>query len=79
MLEFGLILVSHKVPSRSVTLVGEADRKMLKAALKHASGADQVRHRTIPTEVASKWAKKLDSMKNEIAAVLREEKEEKQV
>lgn len=52
---------------------------MLKAAIKHASGEDQVRHRTLPTEVVSKWAKKLDSMKNEIAAVLREEKEEKQV
>ncbi|VDB99617.1 unnamed protein product [Peniophora sp. CBMAI 1063] len=64
---------------RSVTLVGEADRKMLKAAIKHASGEDQVRHRTIPTDVVTKWAKKLDSLKNEIAAVMREEKEEKQL
>ncbi|TDL28452.1 DEAD-domain-containing protein [Rickenella mellea] len=62
---------------RSVTLVGEADRKMLKAAIKHSAGADQVRHRTIPPEYVSSWATKLDGLKDEIAEVLKEEKEEK--
>ncbi|TFK89975.1 DEAD-domain-containing protein [Polyporus arcularius HHB13444] len=62
---------------RSVTLVGEADRKMLKAAIKHSSGEDQVRHRQVPPEVVSKWSQKLDSLKQEISDILQEEKEEK--
>ena len=64
---------------RSVTLVGEADRKVLKAAIKRAAGEDQVRHRTVPWEIVARWAKKLESLKSEIAGVLNEEKEEKQV
>ncbi|KAG5635096.1 nucleolar DEAD-box protein required for synthesis of 60S ribosomal subunit [Sphagnurus paluster] len=62
---------------RSVTLVGEGDRKMLKAAIKHGAGEDQVRHRIIPLEIVTKWAQKLDELKDEISAVLRVEKEEK--
>ena len=65
--------------SSSVTLVGEADRKMLKAAIKHASGEDQVRHRHVPPEAVAKWAQKLQDLKDDIAGVLQEEKEEKQV
>lgn len=64
---------------RSVTLVGESDRKVLKAAIKRATGEDQVRHRTVPSEIVARWTKKLESLKNEIAGVLNEEKEEKQV
>jgi ATP-dependent RNA helicase DDX27 len=67
------------VKLRSVTLVGEADRKVLKAAIKRATGEDQVRHRTLSPEIVAKWAKRLESLKDEIAAVLREEKEEKEV
>ena len=52
---------------------------MLKAAIKHASGEDQVRHRTLAPEVVTKWVKKLESLKGEIAAVMQDEKEEKQV
>ncbi|KAI9063051.1 DEAD-domain-containing protein [Trametes sanguinea] len=62
---------------RSVTLVGEADRKMLKAAIKHSSNEDQVRHRQVPPEVVAKWSKKLESLKGEISEILQEEKEEK--
>ena len=64
---------------RSVTLVGEADRKVLKAAIKRAAGEDQVKHRTVPWEIVAKWSKKLESLKGEIAGVLNEEREEKQV
>ncbi|KAI0348024.1 DEAD-domain-containing protein [Trametopsis cervina] len=64
---------------RSVTLVGEADRKMLRAAIKYASGDDQVRHRQVPTEAVSKWSQRLEEMKDEISAVLQEEKEEKHI
>ncbi|KAJ7487619.1 DEAD-domain-containing protein [Mycena galericulata] len=63
---------------RSVTLVGEADRKMLKAAIKHGAEADQVRHRIVPPEVVAKWVEKLEDLKDEISEILREEKEEKQ-
>ena len=35
---------------RSVTLVEEADRKLLKTAIRHSSGEDQLRHRVVPTE-----------------------------
>lgn len=52
---------------------------MLKAAIKHSSGEDQVRHRQVPPEVVSKWSQKLDSLKQEISDILQEEKEEKQV
>ncbi|KAH8102649.1 DEAD-domain-containing protein [Cristinia sonorae] len=64
---------------RSVTLVGEADRKMLKAAIKHASGEDMVRHRQVPAETVAKWSQKLEGLKSEISAVMDEEKEEKQL
>ena len=67
------------LPDRSVTLVGEGDRKMLKAAIKYGAGADQVRHRVIIPEVISKWSTKLEEIKVEVAEILREEKEEKQV
>jgi ATP-dependent RNA helicase DDX27 len=77
-----LILASLRLLTlrqRSITLVGEADRKVLKAAIKRAAGEDQVRHRTIPSEIVTKWSKKLESLKHEITGVLQDEKEEKQV
>ncbi|KAF9270251.1 DEAD-domain-containing protein [Marasmius fiardii PR-910] len=64
---------------RSVTLVGEADRKMLKAAIKHGAGEDKVRHRIVPAEAVAKWVDRLDELKDEIAEILKEEKEEKQL
>ncbi|KIJ68429.1 hypothetical protein HYDPIDRAFT_106624 [Hydnomerulius pinastri MD-312] len=64
---------------RSITLVGEGDRKMLKAAIKHSTGEDNIRHRVIPTDVLGKWAKKVEGLKEEVAAILQEEKEEKQI
>ncbi|KAL6309998.1 DEAD-domain-containing protein [Sparassis latifolia] len=64
---------------RSVTLVGEADRKLLKLAIKHASAEDKVRHRQIPQEAVAKWSLRLDGLKKEISEILQEEKEEKQL
>ncbi len=52
---------------------------MLRAAIKHSSGADQVRHRTVPSEYASIWSAKLEEIKDEVAEVLKEEQEEKAV
>lgn len=65
--------------SRSVSLVGEADRKMLKAAIKHSGGGSEVRHRIVPPEAVAKWTEKLGSLKDEISQILQEEREEKQV
>lgn len=62
----------------SITLVGEADRKMLKAAVK-SSPAEQVRHRVVPQEAVVDMAESLAALKEEIVEVLREEKEEKAV
>lgn len=64
---------------RSVTLVGEADRKMLKAAIKHGAGEDQVRHRVVPPDTVAKYTEKLESLKDEISEIMEEEKEEKLV
>ena len=50
---------------------------MLKAAIKHSSGEDQVRHRIVPTEILQNWIEKLAGFTEEIAAILKEEKEEK--
>jgi ATP-dependent RNA helicase DDX27 len=52
---------------------------MLKAAIKKGAGEDRVRHRIVPSEVVSKWAGTLDSLKEEVSAVLRDEKQEKEV
>lgn len=61
---------------RSISLVGEPDRKMLKAVMKR-SNKDQIRHRIVPPEAVQAMAKKLDDMKDEITEVLQEEREEK--
>lgn len=64
---------------RSVTLVGEGDRKMLKAAIKHSAGEDNVRHRLVPADVLPKWVKRVEALRDEVATILQEEKEEKQI
>lgn len=64
---------------RSVTLVGEADRKMLKAAIKHSGGDDKVRHRVVPPEAVEKWTEALSKLEDEVKAVLSEEKEVKEM
>ncbi|KAH7930992.1 DEAD-domain-containing protein [Leucogyrophana mollusca] len=64
---------------RSVTLVGEGDRKMLKAAIKHSTGEDNIRHRVVPADVLPKWVKRVEELKEDIAIILQEEKEEKQI
>lgn len=60
----------------AVTLVGEADRKLLKTVLKKSSSS-QIRHRLIPSEVVSEFALKLKDLKEEVDQVLQEEAEEK--
>jgi ATP-dependent RNA helicase DDX27 len=66
------VLRSHS----AVTLVGEADRRLLKTALKR-SPASQVKHRLIPPEVVSSMITQLDELKGEVEEVMKEEREEK--
>jgi hypothetical protein len=68
----------RKLTGRSITLVGEADRKMLKAAIKQSS-ADQIRHRIIPNEAIIAMSENLAGLTDEIQEILHEEKEEKLV
>ena len=62
----------------SISLVGEADRKMLKAAIKQAE-IGQIRHRIIPAEALASMSAQLDGLKVEAQEVLNEEREEKMV
>jgi ATP-dependent RNA helicase DDX27 len=52
---------------------------MLKAAIKHSTGEDNIRHRLVPVDIFPKWAKRVEALKDEVATILQEEKEEKQV
>lgn len=63
----------------SLTLVGEGDRKMLKGVIKHSGGEDNIRQRIVPTDVLTRWVKKVETLKLQIPSILQEEKEEKQV
>jgi ATP-dependent RNA helicase DDX27 len=61
---------------RSITLVGEADRKMLKAVIKQAP-VDQIRHRIIPGDAVAAMTAKLAELTDDITDILKEEREEK--
>jgi len=63
---------------RSISLVGEGDRKMLKSVMKKSS-EDMVKHRVIDTEALKVVIAKLEDLKEEVSEVLKEEKEEKAV
>lgn len=63
--------------SSSVTLVGEADRKMLKMAMKSANGGSQVKNRVVPPEAIQKYKKKIEKLSGQIKEILEEEKAEK--
>ncbi|KAH8552582.1 P-loop containing nucleoside triphosphate hydrolase protein [Umbelopsis sp. PMI_123] len=61
---------------RSVTLIGEADRKLLKMAVKSSNKA-QVKHRVVPAELIFKYKAKLESITEEVKDVMKQEKEDK--
>lgn len=63
---------------RSVTLVGEADRKMLKMAIKSSVGA-QVKNRVVNHELVQRYKQKVESLGPQIKEVLAEEKEERAI
>lgn len=63
---------------RAVTLVGEADRKLLKTVLKKSTSS-QIKHRLVPIEVVTAFVTQLKDLKDEVDHVLEEEKEEKAI
>lgn len=63
---------------RSVTLVGESDRKMLKMAIKSSVGA-QVKNRVVNHEVVQRYKQKVESLGPQIKEVLAEEKQERAI
>ncbi|CAO1620979.1 unnamed protein product [Sympodiomycopsis kandeliae] len=61
---------------RSVTLVGEGDRRLLKTVLKK-SPPSQIKHRLIPHEIVNSIGEKISLLKSDVEDVMKEEKEEK--
>ncbi|GAA5814296.1 hypothetical protein MFLAVUS_007790 [Mucor flavus] len=59
---------------RSVTLVDESDRKMLKMAIKSSAGA-QVKNRVVNHEVVQRYKQKVESLGRQIKEFLAEEKQ----
>ncbi|KAK4687977.1 ATP-dependent RNA helicase DDX27, partial [Tremellales sp. Uapishka_1] len=72
----GMSTLQDSANASSITLVGEADRKLLKAAIKQ-SEATQIRHRIIPAEAVSDMTTRLEGLKEDVQEVLEEEREEK--
>ncbi|XP_062500665.1 probable ATP-dependent RNA helicase DDX27 [Corticium candelabrum] len=62
---------------RSITLVGEQDRQMLKEVVKHAR--TPVKSRVIPPDVIAKIKDKLSRLEKDIKDILKQEDEEKQM
>jgi len=62
---------------RSVTFIGEQDRKALKEILKITK--QKVANRVIPAKVIDQWRTRIDSMKEDISHIFRMEYEEKQL
>mmetsp|Transcript_17066 Transcript_17066/g.55809 ORF Transcript_17066/g.55809 Transcript_17066/m.55809 type:complete len:746 (-) Transcript_17066:63-2300(-) len=61
---------------RSVTLMEESDRALLKQVVKR-SGRNAINMRTVSTQVTAQWKTKLEEMEEQIEAVLDEERAER--
>jgi ATP-dependent RNA helicase DDX27 len=59
-----------------LTLVGEKDRRIVKQAIKKAKS---VKQRKIDADLVKSAAEEIDGLKEQMAAALENEKEEKQV
>jgi len=62
---------------RSITLVGEKERKMLKGIVKNASVP--VKNRIIPPEVIERYKKKIEDLEKDIKDILKQEETEKEL
>lgn len=68
----------HDLHYRSITLTGEADRKILKSIMRHTP-QDQVKRRTIDPDKITEFHDKLNKLRDQIKEILQEEKEEKAI
>ncbi|KAI9012908.1 P-loop containing nucleoside triphosphate hydrolase protein [Gaertneriomyces semiglobifer] len=62
---------------RAVSLIGEADRTVLKLAVKNSR--DEVKHRVVPATVVAKFEAKIAALADTIKELYAEEKEEKEM
>ena len=63
---------------RSCTIAAEPDRKVVKQAVKSGrSQGARITSRFVEAVLADGWAKKVESLQDEVEAILKEEKEEK--
>jgi len=62
---------------RSVSIAGEAERKMVKDIVRRAR--DPVKSRVVPSEIVEKYRKKLATLEADVKAVLEEEGAEKEI
>ncbi|TPX63430.1 hypothetical protein SpCBS45565_g06613 [Spizellomyces sp. 'palustris'] len=62
---------------RAVSLVGEADRNVLKMAVKNSR--DEVKHRIVPSQVVQKYERRIEKFKDTVKDIYAEEKEEKEM
>lgn len=61
---------------RAVSLITEADRKVLKMAIKNAGKESAIKNRIIPASVVSKYSLKIDRLSAKIDEIIGEEKQE---
>ncbi|GAB6025752.1 hypothetical protein CHUAL_011735 [Chamberlinius hualienensis] len=62
---------------RSITLVGENERKVLKEVIKKAK--NPVKSRLIPSDAISKFRDRIEGLEKDIKRIIREEEEEKEL
>ncbi|KAK7114646.1 probable ATP-dependent RNA helicase DDX27 [Littorina saxatilis] len=62
---------------RSVSLVGESERNIMKDVVKHAKTA--LKRRTVPPEVVMRYRTRITEMEEDVVIVSREEQEERQL
>ena len=65
------------IPSRSVSIAGEAERKMVREIVRRAR--DPVKSRVVPTEIVDKYRKKLALLEADVKAVLEEEVADREI
>lgn len=59
--------------------MGEADRKLLKMAIKSANSGSQVKNRVIPQDTILKYRTKVEQLSPQVAEILEEEKAERAI
>ncbi|KAJ1929034.1 nucleolar DEAD-box protein required for synthesis of 60S ribosomal subunit [Tieghemiomyces parasiticus] len=64
---------------RSVTLAGEADRKMLRLALKSSTGPNQVRNRVIPPARIERYRQRIEKLLPQVEELLEEDQTDRMV